>query len=174
MMRRHGKVNAASGGAVAARRPQALARSDTVARAAPAALPGDAHSLGPQEVLCVIRNALPESVSVRASATQPVSRSFLHGTDADLEPGGHMAFVGAISDGIMVGTEFGTFSLVEARGRPVLAPVDGMKQSLQHRGAGGAAGLPAWTLTCQIESSSQLPRPAIPAQGADLGTLIVL
>lgn len=112
-----------------------------------------------EEVLCVIKNTLPESLSVRVCASSPGRKSFLHGLDADLEPGGHLAFVGAIQDDVVVGTEFGTFRLQSLRGRPCLDPPEGWRQAAQR--STGAGGVPAWLLTCQLVSSSQKSRASV-------------
>ena len=156
-MRRRGKQIPAShvnlGAPATARKPANIARADV---SAPSARANANPALSSEEVLCVVKNTLPESLSLRVSASRPGGKSFLQGADADLEPGGHLAFVGAIQDEVILGTEFGVFALSEVQGRPLFEPGDGLRQAAQ-RNPGGA-GVPPWILTCQLASSSQRSR----------------
>jgi hypothetical protein len=121
-----------------------------------------------EEVLCIIRNTLSENLSLRVCASSPGGISFLQGMDADLEPGGHLAFVGAIRDNVVVGTEFGVFRLQANRGRPCLEPSEGWRQTAQRNT--GAGGVPPWLLSCQLVSSSQSSRASV-SEHEDLPSL---
>ena len=113
----------------------------------------NANAVSSEEVLCVIKNTLPESLSLRVSAARPGGKSFLYSQESDLESGGHVAFVGAVKDEITIGTEFGTFALGDKNGRPLLQPGDGLRQASQRNA--GSGDIPPWILKVQIVSCSQ-------------------
>ena len=80
--------------------------------------------------------------------------SFIHDAQVDLEPGGHMSFVAAVSNEVEVWSEFGRLELVHSQGRPGLVPREGTEQATQRTPA-SSRGLPPWVLTCAITASPQ-------------------
>lgn len=111
------------------------------------------------EVLCILRNSLAEPVSLRVHARTPAGVSFLHDAEADLEPGGHMAFVAAVSNEVEVWSEFGRLELTMNQGRPSFVPREGTEQATQ-KTPSASRGLPPWVLTCAITASPQ-QRPVV-------------
>lgn len=130
---------------------------------------GSASETDSSEVLCIIKNLLKEPTSFRVSASQPSGLSFLHGADADLEDGGHLAFIGAVDNGITVGTVHGTFALESVGGYPYFHPSDGLQQ--QSRRAVGSKGVPPWILTCEVTRASLRPAASVSLH-ADMAALL--
>jgi hypothetical protein len=139
-----------------------------------------AHDDVDAEVLCILRNSLAEAISLRVHARTPAGGSFLHDAEADVEPGGHMAFVAALCNEPEIWSEYGRMELHFERGRPSLHPREGTEQVAQKMSS--SSGFPAWVLTCSIVASPQQlsivqPQDTIPevlASAPDLRTFASL
>jgi hypothetical protein len=115
-----------------------------------------------EEVLCLCRNDTQEAFSLRVCASTPGGKSFLHGLDADLEPGGTVSFVSRVRDELAMSTSFAVFRLEVSKNLPRFRPDVGMRQEIRATGglrqelrASVHPMMPPWILSCSIWSTAQ-------------------
>ena len=106
------------------------------------------------QILCILINSLPESVSLTVRSWTPGGPSFLDCLHSDLRPNGRISFVTTIRNDTAVECCFGVWTLESVAGKPALTPKENLRQAAQ-RNVDGNGTLPPWFLSCSLVTSVQ-------------------